>query len=169
MIPIENEKRIDWNAIRAEYIGGGTSYRRLAEKYNVSFMVLKTRAKKESWPELRTQAEHKANTEATRRTAEAAADNAAIAARIKHKMLLRLERELDALPELIGSEMHLDTLNYEYNGNKVKKRSDGGKKYRLADFAKAYKDLTDDMPKEKGGVDDPLMELFRRMDKDVQP
>lgn len=127
------------------------------------------RANREGWATHREEVYNETATVVQQKTAEAAADNAAIAARIKHKMLLRLERELDALPELIGSEMHLDTLNYEYNGNKVKKRSDGGKKYRLADFAKAYKDLTDDMPKEKGGADDPLMELFRRMDKDVQP
>jgi DnaJ like chaperone protein len=25
---------VDWNAIRAEYIGGGTSYRKLAKKYH---------------------------------------------------------------------------------------------------------------------------------------
>lgn len=40
MIPIEETKRIDWNAIRAEYIGGGISQRKLAKKYGVSDTTL---------------------------------------------------------------------------------------------------------------------------------
>ena len=78
MIPIEAEKRVDWNAIRAEYIGGGTSYRKLCAKHDVSFEVLKVKARQEKWPELRTQAEHKATTEATQKIVEASADNAVI-------------------------------------------------------------------------------------------
>jgi outer membrane biosynthesis protein TonB len=131
VIPIENEKRVDWNAIRAEYIGGGTSYRKLAEKYQVSFMVLKTRAKKEDWPGLRTQAEHKASTEATQKTAEAAADNAAIAANIKKRLLLRLSRMEQ---------------KYPYDATEV--RTHDGKNtvtFRIRDLTAAYKDLTSDM------------------------
>lgn len=131
MIPIENEKRIDWNAIRAEYIGGGTSYRKLAEKHQVSFMVLKTRAKKEDWPGLRTQAEHKASTEATQKTAEAAADNAVIAANIKKRLLLRLSRMEQ---------------KYPYDATEV--RTHDGKNtvtFRIRDLTAAYKDLTSDM------------------------
>ena len=48
-----------WNKIKAEYIAGGTSYRKLAEKYGVSFNTLKTRAKEEQWYELRQQKDHK--------------------------------------------------------------------------------------------------------------
>ena len=40
VIPIEETKRIDWNAIRAEYIGGGISQRKLAKKYGVSDTTL---------------------------------------------------------------------------------------------------------------------------------
>ena len=131
MIPIEETKRVDWNAIRAEYIGGGTSYRKLAEKHQVSFMVLKTRAKKEDWPGLRTQAEHKASTEATQKTAEAAADNAVIAADIKKRLLLRLSRMEQ---------------KYPYDATEV--RTHDGKNtvtFRIRDLTAAYKDLTSDM------------------------
>ena len=110
MIAIDTEKRIDWNAIRAEYIGGWTSYRKLAEKYKVSFTVLKNRAKKEDWPGLRKQAEHRANTKATQKTADAAADNAVIFERMRKKALLKLERELDAVLEQNGTEnRHTET------------------------------------------------------------
>ena len=61
----------------------------------------------------------------------------------------------------------MDTQNIEYKGGKISKRSSGGKKYSLRDFALAYKALTDDMPKVETGADDPLNELFRRMDEDI--
>ena len=51
---------MDWNAIKAEYIAGGTSYRKLAEKYGVSRTTLERTAKAEKWTNLRRQAEGKA-------------------------------------------------------------------------------------------------------------
>ena len=44
---------MDWKKLRAEYIKGGTSYRKLAEKYNVSFHTLRKQAAKENWKALR--------------------------------------------------------------------------------------------------------------------
>lgn len=40
---------VDWNAIRAEYIAGGTSYRKLAEKYGISRRTIEDKAKQEQW------------------------------------------------------------------------------------------------------------------------
>ena len=51
---------MDWNVIKAEYIAGGTSYRTLAKKYNVSITTLTRLAIKEKWVDLRQQAETKA-------------------------------------------------------------------------------------------------------------
>lgn len=129
MIPIADNKKPDWNAIRAEYIGGGIGYRGLAEKHQVSFMVLKTRAKKEGWPALRTQAEHRATTEATQRTADAAADNAVIAADVKRSLLLRLQR-----------------IERKYPFDATEVRTQEGKNtvvFKLRDLTAAYKDLTE--------------------------
>ena len=53
---------MDWNKLKAEYIAGGTSYRKLAEKYKVSFNTLKTIAIKEKWAELKQQANNDATT-----------------------------------------------------------------------------------------------------------
>ena len=50
---------MDWKKINAEYIAGGTSYRKLADKYNVSRTTLERYAKNEKWAELRRQAEVK--------------------------------------------------------------------------------------------------------------
>ncbi len=56
---------MDWNEIKAEYIAGGTSYRKLAEKYKdegVTFDNLKNIAVKEGWAKLKEQAKDKATT-----------------------------------------------------------------------------------------------------------
>ena len=54
---------MDWKRIKAEYIAGGTSYRKLAEKYNVSFSTLRKVAAKEHWSELRNNVGAKRDTE----------------------------------------------------------------------------------------------------------
>lgn len=52
---------MDWKRIKAEYIAGGTSYRKLAAKHNVSPSTLRKVAAKEHWTELRNQAGTKAD------------------------------------------------------------------------------------------------------------
>lgn len=44
---------MDWKKIKKEYIAGGISYRKLAEKHGVSFGTLRNVAAKEHWKELR--------------------------------------------------------------------------------------------------------------------
>ena len=53
---------MDWKRIKAEYIAGGTSYRKLVEKYGVSLTTLQRVAKRENWIALRKQAEDKTET-----------------------------------------------------------------------------------------------------------
>ena len=53
---------MDWNKIKAEYIAGGTSYRKLAEKYGVTLAALRGIAEREKWVDLKAQAQHKTNT-----------------------------------------------------------------------------------------------------------
>lgn len=50
---------MDWNKIKAEYIAGGTSYRKLAEKYGISRSKLQARATKEKWVDLQSQTQAK--------------------------------------------------------------------------------------------------------------
>ena len=53
---------MDWKKIKAEYIAGGTSYRKLAAKYGVSFSTLRGIAIREKWTDLREQASNKSVT-----------------------------------------------------------------------------------------------------------
>lgn len=150
MIPIEDKKRINWNPIRAEYIGGGISQRKLAKKYNVSETTLMKKANAEGWHKLRTNAESKSTAEAQLKTAEAAADNAIIAADLKKRLLLRLKRIEE---------------KYPFDATEV--RTHEGKStvtFRIKDLTAAYRDLTDDMPKTETDKNAPIYELIRRLD-----
>ena len=50
---------VEWSKIKAEYISGGTSYRKLAKKYGVSPTTLTKVAIREGWNDARHQAEIK--------------------------------------------------------------------------------------------------------------
>jgi hypothetical protein len=131
VIPIEETKRIDWNAIRAEYIGGGISQRKLAKKYGIAEGTMLQRANVEGWKALRNQAEIKSITNTQQKTADAAADNAVLAADIKKRLLLRLSRAEQKFP-MDATEV----------------RTQAGKStaiFKLRDLTAAYKDLTEDM------------------------
>ena len=146
MITIENEKRIDWNAIRAEYIGGGISQRKLAAKYGVSWRTLQDRAKREGWSEAKDDTRAKAVSITCQKAAEAAADNATIAENIKKTMLLRLLRIAE---------------NYPRDATEVRRKEDGAYcLYKIKDLADAYKSLTDDMPKTEDGMNALLQSLI---------
>ena len=50
---------MDWKKAKAEYIAGGTSYRKLADKYGISRSKLQARATSENWAELKSQTQAK--------------------------------------------------------------------------------------------------------------
>lgn len=58
----------DWRKIRAEYIKGGITHRKLAEKYGVDPSTVSRRASKENWAEERKQSETKTQAEIARKT-----------------------------------------------------------------------------------------------------
>lgn len=164
MIPIGS---VDWNAIRSEYIGGGTSYRKLAKKYGVSINTLSPLATAEGWVKMRQEAQDKATAKALQKTADIAADNATIAARIRTKLLRKLEKEIDALPDMIGSETRNSVTENEFSqdGRRIQKVKEAAKSFKLRDLAAAYKDLTADMVQtEQAGNEllQSLLDLERR-------
>ena len=125
---------IDWNVLRAEYIGGGTSYRKLAQKHGISVNTL----------------------------SDIAADNATIAARIRTKLLRKLEKEIDALPDMIGSETRNSVTENEFSqdGRRIQKVKEAAKSFRIRDLAAAYKDLTADMVTMETAGSELLQSLF---------
>lgn len=151
MIPI-GKTNPDWNRIKAEYVAGGISQRELADKYGIPFGTMQKRARKGKWTEERTQAGEKVVEKVIQETAKKTADNATLAADIKRKGLLLLDRLFDEF-ETVNATEHRD-----YKGRNLTDIK------RLRDLTAAYKDLTDDMQTAAGiDVEDlsPLVELLR--------
>ena len=48
-----NPNAIDWAAIKTEYITSTASYRKLAEKYGVSYRYMSVRGRSEGWVQAR--------------------------------------------------------------------------------------------------------------------
>lgn len=109
--------RPDWNAIRAEYIGGGISQRKLAKKYGIAEGTLLDRANKEGWKTARDRASSKSITDAEQKTAEAAASNAV---KLEEARGLILDAALEILrtfPRHVGNKVK--SYGKDKKGNKV--------------------------------------------------
>ena len=89
---------LDWKRIKAEYIAGGTSYRKLADKYGVPFGTLRRVAKNEQWTQKRTQVQHKADTKLIETVSEMEADNAVNIINVADKLLAKIVEIVEAIP-----------------------------------------------------------------------
>lgn len=144
-------KAVGWRKIKAEYIAGGISQRKLAEKYGVNRNLLMRRAQKERWNDKRKSAEAKAMEKVEQKTAEAIADNAVLLERAKTGLLRRVVDMIDNYPDAGAQE--------------IKKRQNGAiLKYSLKDIAAVLAVVEEKTDKGKGtDIEDlsPLMELLR--------
>ena len=95
---------MDWNKLKAEYIAGGTSYRKLAKKYNVSFQTLQGVAKREKWPELRKQAQDKTDTKIVNSVANDMSKNAIKINDVADKLLDKICNLLESV-DVADSQM----------------------------------------------------------------
>lgn len=89
---------MDWNKLKAEYIAGGTSYRKLAKKYEdegVTFDNLKNIAVKEGWAKLKEQAKNKATTKLVNSVANDISKNAKKINDVADKLLDKIVLLLD--------------------------------------------------------------------------
>jgi len=148
VIPIEKEpKRVNWHQVRAEYIAG-TSQRKLAEKYGCNRAAIERRCRLEKWSEARKEARARVQEKVIQKTADLAADNATLAAGIKRKGLMLLDKLFDEFAKQKSTE-HRD-----YDGNNVTDIK------RLRDLTSAFKDLTDDIAGISGTQNDLLQSLL---------
>lgn len=92
---------IDWTAIKTEYITTDTSYRKLAEKYNVSRVQIGAVGKEEGWVELRRQFVDKTVTKTIEKISEQEAKRLSRFEAVADKLLERIERR-------VASDMPLD-------------------------------------------------------------
>jgi hypothetical protein len=99
----EGGLRVDWKKIKAEYIAGGTSYRKLVEKYGVSLTTLQRIAKKEDWQGLRQQVEIKTNTKIVNSICNQQAKTAIEINAVADKLLEKIAYTLDNV-EVLDSQ-----------------------------------------------------------------
>ena len=98
---------MDWKRIKAEYIAGGTSYRKLAEKYGITLAVLRAVAEREEWVKLKAQAQHKTNTKIVNAVSDKAAKKAVSIMDVADKLLDKISELMDAVPLDTQSMKHL--------------------------------------------------------------
>jgi hypothetical protein len=100
---VPNDKRIDWTKIRAEYIAGGISQRKLAAKYHVSFNTLSKKANAEKWAQQREETYNKSATKAQQKKANETASNAVKLEQAKGLLIDKLKMAIEQMPESAGT------------------------------------------------------------------
>ena len=95
--------KADWTAIKAEYISGGISQRKLAEKYGVPFPTLRDRADRQEWAKERDKARDKAISEAVQKTVDKAASNAVLLEEARALAIKKIKKAIENIPENSGS------------------------------------------------------------------
>ena len=152
---------MDWEKIKAEYIAGGTSYRKLAEKYGVSFSTLKDIAIREKWTDLKEQARNKANTNLVNSIGRNSAKRSVKINEVADKLLEKISNTLE-LMDVVDSQSikHFTSALKDIKDIKGIK-SDIDLKEQEARIAKLQKDAEADVDKNsavsitiEGGDDD---------------
>ncbi len=141
---------MDWNKLKAEYIAGGTSYRKLAEKYGVKFSNLKNVAIKEGWTDLKERAKNKADTKMVDTIANDMSKNAVKINVVADKLLNKMCNLLEAL-EVADSQTIKQCTSALKDIKDIKGvKSDIDLKEQIARIDKLRKDIeseqTDDKP-----------------------
>ena len=93
---------MDWKRIKAEYIAGGTSYRKLAEKYGVSPTTLTKVAGREGWVEARQQADIKKTSKIVDAVSDKEAKKAVDIVDVADKLLNKISEVIDLVNDTQG-------------------------------------------------------------------
>ena len=91
----------DWQAIKTEYITTDTSYRKLAQKYGVSYNAIGNRSRQENWQELRDQHLSKTMTKTVNAISNKQADRAAKLIGVSDLLLDKIKWLIEETPELL--------------------------------------------------------------------
>ena len=86
---------MDWKQMKREYIAGGTSYRKLCEKYGVPLSTLKRVAHDEDWVGLREQCKTKAATKIVEIESDKQAERMKRLLNVSDKLLKAVEVAVD--------------------------------------------------------------------------
>lgn len=103
------KKKPDWNAIKAEYIGGDISQADIAKKHKVAYATLRDRAQREKWTDAREKARQKgvekSAQKAAQKTADAAAQNAVKLEKARGLIIEHILRAIEQMPKQGGTHV----------------------------------------------------------------
>lgn len=116
----------DWQKIKTEYITTNTSYRKLAEKYGVSYPTIAKRSKEENWAEQRKQFANKTLTKTIDEISDKAADKMSRIEGITDKLLIKLEKAVDELDlEIVKKKVKVEREGMEVTTESMQARAGG--------------------------------------------
>lgn len=96
---------VDWEKIKAEYLQGGTSYRKLANKHDVSRTTLEQRARKEEWTKQREDVQDKAAAKARQKIVSQRAKDIELLDKSLTLLIRKLHRSIEKFPDIPGNRM----------------------------------------------------------------
>lgn len=109
---------MDWKRIEAEYIAGGTSLRKLAERYGVSFSTIQKKSMEEKWGDLRKKSRRKTEEKiiesVSNKKAKNAVDKLSRVSDLTDKLLDKIERAIEELDIQLYKDV-VKTKLIEYN------------------------------------------------------
>ena len=120
---------MDWIKIKNEYINGNISYRKLAEKYNVSLRQIANVAKAEKWVDLKKKQRNKISTKLQQKTADKIVDRNVRLLEISDKLTSKIDKAVEELDMRLTEEGKVDVDMVEVD--------------RLNKLTKALKDIKD--------------------------
>ena len=134
---------MDWKKIKAEYIAGGTSYRKLAEKYGVSRSKLQAKATREKWVDLQSQAKAKTESKIVDSISDQEAKKAVDIIDVADKLL----EKIGTLVEMVGDADSIKKLTSAIKDLKDIKgiKSDADMREQEARIAKLQKEAEDEV------------------------
>lgn len=142
---------MDWNKLKAEYIAGGTSYRKLAEKYGIDRNAVQKIGTKEKWAELKSRAKAKAESKMVNSISSDIAKSSV-------KLNDVCDKVLDKIADILSNYDELDTQAIKHITSSLKDikdikgvKSDIDLKEQNARIDKLRKDIEAD----KGADDKP--------------
>ena len=86
---------MDWKKLKREYIAGGISYRKLADKYGVSFSTLKEVAAKEHWRDAKVKCQAESTTKIIEIESDKQAERMKRLLTVSDKLLTAVEEAVD--------------------------------------------------------------------------
>ena len=104
----------DWLTIRNDYINGGGSYRKLAEKYGVPLRTIAKHAKDENWQQLKTENYNMVAIAVQQKTTEKIAESESEIAAIRSRLRLKIMRQLEVRLEHTEDGMEFRRLVQSY-------------------------------------------------------